>query len=97
MRAKPSLLGTLSKARELQSTKLKDVQDFLDRIIRALNSQYQLLWQDVSTIQVDADGFIYFGNKDTNGSWRIGRDGVDWVLDHRESGAWVNASTQEAT
>jgi hypothetical protein len=55
-----------------------------------------LLFQDIATFQIDADGFIYLGNKDTDGTWRIGRDGGDYVLDHLESGVWVNATKHKA-
>lgn len=96
MQAKKSLLG-LARPQELKSNKLGDIQVFLGRWRDEIDRQWRLLWQDVSTIQVDSDGYIYFGAKTTEGSWRIGRDGADWVLDHLESGTWVNASKQKAS
>lgn len=38
-----------------------------------------------------ADGFIYFGDKNTLGTWRIGRIGADWVMEHQTTivGTWV--------
>ncbi len=90
MRAKKSLSG-LPRPRDLRSNKLEDIQVYLQQLVTELDNQWRLLFQDVSTIQVDADGFIYFGNKDTLGTWRIGRSGADWVLEHQTTtvGTWV--------
>ena len=87
MRARKSL--NLLRARDLQSNSLVDIQNFMDLILRELDKQYRLLYQDVATIQVDDDGFIYFGEKDTDGTWRIGRSGTAWNMERRESGAYV--------
>ena len=89
MRARKSL--SLPRPRDLRSNKLEDIQDFMRLVLEELDKQYRLLHQDVSTIQLDTDGFLYFGNKDTNGSWRIGRIGADWVLQHQTTtiGTWV--------
>lgn len=87
MRAKSSL--RLPRAKELQSNKLEDIQEHLRKLYEELDKQWRLLFQDVSTIQVDADGFIYFGGKDTEGSWRIGRVGNDWQMRRYESGTYV--------
>lgn len=95
MQSKKAL--TLPSARSLRSNKLKDIQDFIAIAFTELDKQYRLMHDDIATIQVARDGFIYFGSKNTDGSWRIGRDGADWVLEHLESGTWVNATTQEAT
>lgn len=87
----------LPRGQELRSNNLKDIQEYMDRFRQVLDDTHRQLVQDIGTIQVDADGFIYFGGQDTDGSWRIGRDGADWTLDHLESGTWVNASKQKAT
>ena len=87
MRAKKTL--RLPKPRELKSNRLKDIQEFLGRFFDELDKAYRLLWQDLATIQVDDDGWIYFGNKDTDGTWRIGRSGMAWNMEKRESGTYV--------
>ena len=96
MQAKASLMS-LARPQLLKSNSVEDIRDFLTLWRDEIDRQWRLLWQDVSTIQVDSDGYIYFGEKTTDGSWRIGRDGADWVLDHRESGTWINASKQKAS
>lgn len=88
MDARKSLLNLLS-TRKLKSNKLEDVQEYFDWIIAEINKQWRLLWQDVNTIQVDPDGFIYFGGKDVDGSWRVGRVGNNWEFQRRESGTYT--------
>jgi len=97
MKAKSSLKSVLPLAKELRSNNLTDIQNFLARIIDELDRQWRLLWQDATTIQVDADGFIYFGGQDTDGSWRIGRSGDDWILQYRHSGAWTTVDTAKGS
>ncbi len=82
---------TLPLARELQSNKLTDIQEFLDRLIDRLEKAHRRLWQDIQTIQIPATGFIYFGGKDTLGTFRLGRIGADYVLQHQTTtiGTWV--------
>lgn len=94
MRAKKTL--GLPRPRELQSNNLKDIQDYFQVLFNELDKAWRLLWQDLATIQVDDDGWIYFGNKDTNGTWRIGRSGTDWVMSRRESGSYVVKGTTSA-
>lgn len=89
MRARRTL--KLPQARDLRSNKLEDTQNFMELILRELDKQWRLLWEDVNTFQVDTDEFIYFGNKNTLGTFRIGRIGADWVLQHQTTtvGTWV--------
>ena len=87
MRARKTL--RLPKARDLKSSKKEDIQDIFRLLFEELDKQWRLLWSDVSEIQVDDDGWIYFGNKDTNGTWRIGRSGNKWDMQRRESGTFV--------
>ena len=96
MRAKKTL-ESLRRPKELKSNKLEDIQNFLRLWREELDRQWRLLFQDVATIQLDRDGFLYFGNKDTDGSWRIGRDGADWVLEHRASGTWTAVDTAKGS
>lgn len=81
----------LPRARDLRSNSLEDIQNMLEKVFNELDKQYRLLWSDLNVIQLDDDGFIYFGNKDTLGTWRVGRIGADWVLEHQTTtvGTWV--------
>lgn len=79
----------LPRPRELQSNNLTDIQIHLEKLNHEIISYLRYLRQDVTTIQVDDDGWIYFGGKDTNGSWRIGRSGTAWNAERREAGAYV--------
>lgn len=87
MKAKKSL--SLPMPEELKSNKLQDIKDYLQQFYEALDSSYKKLYQDMAEIQVDSDGWIYFGGKDTDGSWRIGRVDNNWDMQRRESGTWV--------
>ncbi len=97
MRAKKTL--GLPRARDLKSNSLTDLQNFFDLILRELDKQWRLIHGDVATPQLEADGFFYFGNKDTLGSWRIGRIGADWVLQHQTTtlGTWVTVDLAAGT
>lgn len=87
MRAKKSLSLPMPEA--LTSNKLEDIKEHFKKLTEAIDKGYRLLWQDTATIQVDEDGWIYFGEKDTDGSWRIGRVDNNWEMQRRESGTYV--------
>ncbi len=89
MRSRKAL--NLRTAQDLRSNSVEAIRNELRLLYEELDAQYRLLHQDVSTIQVDTDGFIYFGNKDTLGTFRMGRIGADWVLQHQTTtiGTWV--------
>lgn len=89
MRAKNALAGTLPLPKELKSNKVEDIQEYLTWLQGQLDRQWRLLWQDVNTLQVPIGEFIYFGGKETDGSWRLGRSGADHILQHRDSGVWT--------
>ncbi len=97
MRSKKSI--QLPTAGELESNKLEDIRDFMRKILDELDKQWQLLHQDVETIQVDSDEFIYFGGKDTLGTFRLGRSGADWILEHQTTtiGTWVRIRTTKGS
>lgn len=76
-------------AEELKSNKLEDIKEHFRLLTEQIDRGYRLLYQDVATIQVAEDGWIYFGEKDTDGTWRIGRSGNDWNMERRESGSYV--------
>ncbi len=98
MRAKKSL-SSLARPKGLKSNKVEDIRDFLALWREELDSQWKLLFQDVSTIQLESDGFLYFGNKDTLGTFRLGRVGDDWVLEHQTTtiGTWVRVRTTKGS
>jgi len=73
----------------LKSNKLEDIKEHFRLMTEELDRAYRLLWQDTAMIQVAEDGWIYFGGKDTDGSWRIGRSGNNWNMERREAGAYV--------
>lgn len=98
MQSKPSL-GGLPRASELSSNSLGDIQKFLDRYTAELDTQWKLLHQDVATPQLAEGEFIYFGFKNEIGTFRMGRVGDDWVLDHQTTtiGTWVNIDTAKGS
>ena len=87
MRSRKAL--NLRTAQDLRSNSVEDIRNELRLLYEELDIQWRLIHQDVSTIQVESDGFIYFGGKDTDGTWRIGRSGNDWNMERRESGSYV--------
>lgn len=74
--------------KELKSNKLADIQEYLRLLTEELNKAYRLLWQDASTIQIADDNWVYFGNKDVNGSWRMGIVGNTFEVQKRISENW---------
>ncbi len=88
MRAKKSLVS-LPRPKELKSNKLEDIQEFFRKTFEELDRQWRLLFQDIATIQVDGDGWIYFGGKNVTGSIRIGQSGTDWVVQHYIAGTYT--------
>jgi len=49
----------------------------------------------ISAADVVASGYVYFGDKTTNGSWRIGISSGSLVVEKRESGSWVEKGAYE--
>ncbi len=94
MRARKTL--KLRSHKDLKSNSLEDIRNELRLLYKELDTQYRLLFQDVSTIQVDDDGWIYFGNKDTDGTWRVGRVGNNWEMQRRESGTFTKKGASTA-
>lgn len=88
MRARKSL--KLQRPKDLRSNKVEDIQNHLRLLYEELDKQWRLLYQDVAVIQVDTDGWIYFGGKDAAGSARIGLVGTDWVCQHYIAGAYAS-------
>lgn len=40
--------------------------------------------------------FVYFGAENVDGSWRIGVDSGNMIMEKRESGSWITKSSVEA-
>ena len=80
----------LPKPKDLKQNTLEATQEFFDKVIKELDKQWRLIWQDSHTIQIDSDVFLYWGGKDTDGSWRFGRVGDTLVLQFRSSGTWAD-------
>lgn len=87
MRASKTL--KLPKAKDLTSNKLEDIQEIFRLLFDELDKQWRLLFQDIEMIQVDTDGWIYFGGKDATDSARIGKVGTAWVCQHYISGVYA--------
>ena len=49
-----------------------------------------------SSVEVGAAAWTYYGDPDTDGSWRFGRNGNNTVFQRREVGVWVTKMTVEA-
>lgn len=41
-------------------------------------------------IELVSDGMLYFGDPETDGSWRLIRNGTELDAERRESGIWVD-------
>ena len=52
-------------------------------------------WELVTTGELGATDFLYFGDPTTNGTWRIGRSGDNLVFQRRESGAYVTKGSMK--
>lgn len=44
-------------------------------------------------VEIGSSNYFYMGDPTTDGSWRIGRNGDNLVMERRESGSWVTKST----
>lgn len=49
-----------------------------------------------SSASLETDGVMVFGNPSTDGSWRIGKNGNNLVIERKESDEWVIKSTVSA-
>ena len=84
----------LSKA--LNSNSREAIQHHFELYKRALDHMFKLLIQDITTITVvesppGTGNWIYFGDPNTDGTWRIGRPPGEtaWDMQRRESGTYV--------
>jgi hypothetical protein len=44
-------------------------------------------------VEIASDGWTYYGDPATDGSWRVGRSGSDLVVEKRLSGSWTTKHT----
>jgi hypothetical protein len=44
-------------------------------------------------LEVASDGWTYYGDPTTDGSWRVGRSGNDLVVEKRITGSWTTKHT----
>lgn len=88
MRAKKAL--ELPRPNDLKSNNVEDVKNHFRLWREELDKQWRLLFQDIAVIQIDTDGWIYFGGKDAVNSIRIGQSGTsDWVVQHLIGGVYT--------
>jgi hypothetical protein len=93
-RRSPKTIG-LPLPRSLESNSLEAIQHHFDLYKTALDNMYKFLMSDITTIEITDGGsggggsWIYLGDKDTDGSWRIGVSGTDLNMERREGGVWV--------
>lgn len=88
MRSKKAL--DLRTDRDLKSNSLEDIRNEFRLLYEELDTQYRLLHQDVSTIQVPDGEWIYFGGVNAVNSIRIGKTGTsDWVVQHFIAGTYT--------
>ncbi len=88
MRARKTL--KLRSHRDLKSNSAEAIRNEFRLLYEELDKQYRLLWEDINTLQVDGDGWIYFGGKNAVNSIRIGKTGTsDWVVQHFIAGTYT--------
>lgn len=44
-------------------------------------------------VRIGDDDYYYFGDMDTDGSWRVGRSGTDLIYQRLEAAVWVTKQT----
>lgn len=49
-----------------------------------------------TNIIMPVNKFIYLGSETVDGSWRIGIDSGNMIMEKRESGSWITKSSVEA-
>ena len=93
---RPTLRYITSSLKDAET--IDDIVTILEELISSLDIDRRRL---ISTLQklgsesyeLGSTYYIYYGDSDTNGSWRTGRDGNNLVQQRRESGSWVTKDT----
>ena len=71
----------------------KRILDFDDTFTSATQPDVGIL----ADISIESTGSVYFGDSDTDGTWRITRSGTDLNIERRESGSYVLKETVAAS
>jgi len=93
-RRSPKTIG-LPLSKSLEKTDLAAIQHHFELYKEALDNMYKFLMSDITTVEIteggggDGGAWLYIGDKDTDGSWRIGIVEPDLNKERRESGVWV--------
>lgn len=58
-----------------------------------ITEEFRNIYNILRNPEVALDGAFYFGEKGTNGSWRLIRSGDNLVVQRLEVGSWVTKST----
>lgn len=58
-----------------------------------VTEEFRNVYEWLRNPEVALDGAFYFGDRGTDGSWRLIRSGNDLVVQRRESGTWTTKST----
>ena len=92
-RRSPKTIG-LPLSKDLEAVDLEAIRHMFELYKTALDNMYRFLMSDITTVEInetDEDGsvWLYIGDKDTDGSWRIGIVDPDLNKERRESGVWV--------
>ena len=47
----------------------------------------------MSSANIQSTGYLYFGNVNTDGSWRMRISGATFIIEKRVGGVWVTSGT----
>ena len=73
-------------------TDIREYYEVPDNDWRRLND----ILLDISKRFADVAELYHWGEPNTDGSWRITRDGDDLIVERRESGTWVEKTRVSA-
>ena len=83
-------------SKDLEAVDLEAIRHMFELYKTALDNMYRYLMSDITTVEITGGGgpgetgsWLYIGDKDTDGSWRIGIVEPDLNKERRESGVWV--------
>lgn len=89
-----NLRSTLLRGMSLSATEIKSLTDWPGVLVEDYLSIIENLLKIVDLIdRIVIEDAIYFGGKDTDGTWRITLDGDDLKFQVRQSGTYEDAST----
>lgn len=87
----------MSFLRHRPSTIMPDIQilgddntkNIFQQLLRQLQSQAANIYDDLVNVDSRTSGVVYFGDPDTNGTWRIITSGANLAVQIRTAGVWV--------